>query len=124
MDEKRERTQADKQSRNNSLTLTDPSGAISSPARSCDLRAAPDPPSKTPTRPQLLLNSAVLDRLGALAIYLRSEKRWFKIPIHSDRVDDERGCDACARAMVSICSIPNDLSGDNKLERLWENRLR
>ena len=26
------------------------------------------------------------------------------------------GCDACARAMVSICSIPNDLSGDNKLE--------
>ncbi len=31
-------------------------------------------PSKTPTRPQLLLNSAAIDRLGALAIYLRSEK--------------------------------------------------
>ena len=90
------------------------------------LRSAPPPtlPSNTPTEPQLLLDSAVLDRLGALAIYLRPEKRWFKIPIHSDRVDDERGCDACARAMVSICSIPNDLSGDNKLGRLWENRLR
>jgi hypothetical protein len=39
--------------------------------------------------------------------------------MHSDRVDDERGCDECARAMVSICSVPNDLSGDSKLERLW-----
>ena len=65
----------------------------------------------------------MLDSLGALTVYLRSAKR-FKIPIHSDRVDDERGCDACARAMVSICSIPNDLSADNKLERLWKNRLR
>ncbi len=36
-------------------------------------------PSKTPTWPQLLLNSAAIDRLGALALYLRSEKRWFKI---------------------------------------------
>src|SRR5262245_10144801 len=46
---------------------------------------APPPtlPSKTPTRPQLLLNSAAFDRLGALAIYLRSEKRSFKIPIHN-----------------------------------------
>jgi len=36
--------------------------------------SAPPPtlPSKTPTRPRLLLNSAVVDRLGALAIYLRS----------------------------------------------------
>src|SRR5262245_33542545 len=34
-------------------------------------------------RPQLLLNSAALVRLGAPAIYLRSEKRWFKIPIIS-----------------------------------------
>ena len=32
-----------------------------------------------PTRPQLLLDSAAFDRLGALAIYLRSEKGWFKI---------------------------------------------
>jgi hypothetical protein len=87
------------------------------------LRSAPPPtlPSNTPTEPQLLLDSAVLDRLGALAIYRRPEKRWFKIPIHSDRVDDERGCDACARAMVSICSIPNDLSGDNKLEGCGES---
>jgi hypothetical protein len=90
-----------------------------SPTERRDLQPRAHLRSKTPTRPQLLLNSAVLDRLGALAIYLRSEKRWFKIPIHSDRVDDERGCDACARAMVSICSIPNDRSGDNKLERLW-----
>jgi len=75
--------------------------AARSPAPSAPAISAPPPtlPSKTPTRPQLLLNSAVLDRLGALAIYLRSEKRWFKIPIHSDRVDDEGGCDACARAM-------------------------
>jgi hypothetical protein len=43
MDEKRERTQADKHSRNKGLTLTDPSGALSSPARTCDLRAALDP---------------------------------------------------------------------------------
>jgi len=42
--------------------------AVRSPRRPSTL------PSKTPTRPQLLLNSAVLDRLGALAIYLRSEK--------------------------------------------------
>ena len=57
MDEKRERTQADKQSRNKRLTLTDPSGAISSPARTCDLRAAPDPtiqdPNKAATLTQL-----------------------------------------------------------------------
>ena len=45
------------------------------PARTCDLRAASTLPFNTPTRPQLLLNSAVLDRLGALAIYLRSEER-------------------------------------------------
>ena len=43
-----------------------------------DWVSALDLPSKTPTRPQLLLNSAALDRLGALVIYLRSEKRWFK----------------------------------------------
>jgi len=36
------------------------------------------------------------------------KKRWFKIPIHSNRVDDERRCDAGVRTMVSICSIPND----------------
>ena len=65
-----------------------------------------------------------LTRLGALVIYVRSEKGGSKIPMHSGRVDDERGSDACVRAMVSICSIPHDLSGDNKLERLWENRLR
>jgi hypothetical protein len=57
MDDKRERTQADKQSRNKSLTLTDPSGAISCPARTCDLRAAPDPaiqdPNKAATLTQL-----------------------------------------------------------------------
>jgi hypothetical protein len=75
--------------------------------------------NKTTTRPQLLLNTAALDRLGAPEIYLRPEKRGFKIPINSDRVDDERGDAACPHAMVSICSIPNDLSGDNKLERLW-----
>src|SRR5262245_15256164 len=75
--------------------------------------------SKTPTTPQLLLNSAALDRLVAPEIYLRPEKRGFKIPIHSDRVDDERGCNACARATVSICSILHDLSGDNELERFW-----
>src|SRR5262245_46621881 len=34
-------------------------------------------------RQQLLLNSAALVRLGAPAIYLLSEKRWFKIPIIS-----------------------------------------
>src|SRR5215831_16020674 len=46
----------------------------------------PDPAiHKTPTRPQLLLNSAAFDRLGALAIYLRSEKRSFKIPIHNKK---------------------------------------
>src|SRR5262245_55761914 len=100
--------------------------AARSPAPRAPAISAPPPtqPSEISTGPQLLLNSAVLDRLGALAISLRSEKRWFKIPIHSDRVDDERGCDACAGALVSICSIPNDLSADNKLERLWENRLR
>jgi hypothetical protein len=45
-----------------------------SPAPGAPAISAPPPtlPSKTPTRPQLLLNSAVLDRLGALAIYLRS----------------------------------------------------
>jgi hypothetical protein len=57
MDEKRERTQADKQSRNNSLTLTDPSGAISTPACTCDLCAAPHPaiqdPNKAATLTQL-----------------------------------------------------------------------
>src|SRR5262245_58825875 len=41
---------------------------LQSRARTYDLRAAPRPCRK------LLLNSAVLDRLGALAIYLRSEK--------------------------------------------------
>src|SRR5262249_4920355 len=93
--------------------------ATRSPAPRAPAISAPPStlPFKTPPRPQLLLNSAVLDRLGALAIYLRSEKRWSKIPLHSDRVDDERGCDAWARALGSICSIPNDLSGDNKLER-------
>src|SRR4029450_2598237 len=45
------------------------------------MESPPTLPSKPPTRPQLLLNSTALDRLGALAIYLRSEKRWFKIPI-------------------------------------------
>src|SRR5215471_11560168 len=35
-------------------------------------------------RPQLLLNSTTLDRLGALAVFLRSEKRWFKNPIHGE----------------------------------------
>ena len=77
--------------------------------------SALDLPSKTPTRPQLLLNSAALDGLGALVIYLRSEKGGSKIPMHSDRVDDERGCNACNGENLSI---PHDLSGDNKLERL------
>src|SRR5262245_53160162 len=55
-----------------------PFGAISCPARTCDLRAAPDPaiqdPNKAATLTQLMLFhiSVVLDRLGALAIYLRS----------------------------------------------------
>jgi hypothetical protein len=40
----------------------------------CDLCAAPALPSKTPTTSQLLLNSAVFDRLGALALYLRKKK--------------------------------------------------
>ena len=37
-------------------------------------RRLPPLPSKTPTRPQLLLNSAAFDRLAALAIYLRQKK--------------------------------------------------
>jgi hypothetical protein len=81
MDEKRERTQADKQPRNR-VTLTDPSGVILQLARTCDLHRPPTLPSKSSTGPQLLLNSAAIDRLGELAIYLRSEKRWFKFPIH------------------------------------------
>ena len=56
MGEKRERTQADKHSRNKRLNLTDPSGA-SSPARTSDLHVAPDPaiqdPNKAATLTQL-----------------------------------------------------------------------
>src|SRR5262245_15818959 len=81
MDEKRERTQADKQSRNKSPTLTDPSRAISSPARTCDLRAAPDPAIQDPNKVATLTQLMCIDRLGAPAIYLRSEKRgkgWLK----------------------------------------------
>src|SRR5262249_33047262 len=97
------------------------------PPCTCDLRAALDPAIQDPNNAATLAQLSAIDRLGALAIYLRSEKReksWFKIPIHNDCVDDERGCDACVRAMVSICSMPNDLTGDNKLERLCENWLR
>ena len=45
-----------------------------SPAPRAPAVSAPPPtlPSKPPTRPQLLLNSAAFDRLGALKIYLRS----------------------------------------------------
>jgi len=57
-------------------------GARSPTPRVPAISAPPDLPSKTPTRPQLLLNTAALDRLGAPEIYLRPEKRGFKIPIH------------------------------------------
>jgi hypothetical protein len=45
-------------------------------------RAAPTGPAQD--HPQLSLNSAALDTRGALAIYLRPEKSWFKFPIHID----------------------------------------
>ena len=53
------------------------------PTRSCGVKSFP----VRQGAPQLLLNSAVLDRFGALAIYLRSEKRWSKnsYPYQADR---------------------------------------
>src|SRR5499433_1832229 len=45
---------------------------------------SPRRPRPCHPRPQLLLNSTTLDRLGALAVFLRSEKRWFKNPIHGE----------------------------------------
>lgn len=53
------------------------------PTRSCAVKSFP----LRQSAPQFLLNPAVLDRFGALAIYLRSEKRWLKnsYPYQADR---------------------------------------
>src|SRR5262249_35703722 len=56
-----------------------PTGAICCPRAPAISAPPPTLPSKTPTRPQLLLNSAVLDRLGALAIYPAHKKGGLKI---------------------------------------------
>ena len=52
------------------------SAELTKPA-TCDFRAAPNPAIQDPNKAATLtqLNSAVLDSLGALAIYLRSLKK-------------------------------------------------
>jgi hypothetical protein len=67
------------------LALTSTERAISSPARHLRSTRRSYLAIQDQTRPQLLLDSVAIDRLGALAIYLRSEKGWFKIPIHRVR---------------------------------------
>jgi hypothetical protein len=62
-------------------------------ARSAKLRAVPTavPPEPTEAKPQTSLIAPTIDTFAGSAIYLRSEKRWFKFPIHGkERLPDGR----------------------------------
>ena len=60
----------------------------------------------------------MLDRLGALAIYLRSEKRSFKIPIHNRKSTTVSDQMAVNQAMANSFAMAQDTVNDNTSKSL------